>query len=104
MLQQPHKLSLSLSSSRTSPWLHIDVITILTFVVFYATTALDEPRMGHCRTHGPYFCIFTKLREKNVALPSTKYQLIYETERTSVSPLFTFDVFEYSCCTTLWAG
>lgn len=40
-------LSVSLPSSLpcppSRPWLHIDVITILTFVVFYATTVLGEP-------------------------------------------------------------
>lgn len=37
------------------PWLHIDVITILTFVVFYATTAW---RTVHCRVHGPVYSAF----------------------------------------------
>lgn len=61
MLQQLHKLSPSLSLSGSCPprsWLHIDVITILTFVLFYATVELDEPRRAHCRIHRPVYSAF----------------------------------------------
>lgn len=61
MLQQLHKLSPSLSLSGSCPprsWLHIDVITILTFVLFYVTVELDEPRRAHCRIHRPVYSAF----------------------------------------------
>ncbi len=59
LLLPPLSLSLSLSLSSPPLWLHIDVITILTIVVFYATTGLDEPCRGHCRIHGPVYSAFS---------------------------------------------
>lgn len=53
----------STGSLLPSPWLYIDVITILTFVVFYATTVPDELCRTHCRIHCPVYsassCICT---------------------------------------------
>lgn len=37
------------ASMLPSPWLHIDVITVLTFALFYAALVVDGPRWAHCR-------------------------------------------------------